>query len=113
MIEFKPNINDNIIIYNAFENSSATGRVTLCFSKTKSEIKFIEAVNSETAEGLIRSALTAAGNRNVYSCVYEPEEFRDVALRLGFTNNDGKLYGEIPFLLSGCCCCNQVKNVNN
>ncbi len=105
MIEFKPNINGNIVIYNAFENGSETGRVTLTFEKTKSELRFIEAHNDETAEGLIRSALTAAANRNVFSCIYEPDEFKNIAVRLGFAENNGKLYGEIPFLLGGCCGC--------
>ncbi len=109
MIEFKPDIKDNIVIYNAFENGKETGRITLVFEKTRSEIKFIEADNDETAEGLIRSALTAAANRNVFSCVYEPQEFKTIALNLGFADNNGKLYGEIPFLLSGCCGCQHNK----
>ncbi len=109
MIEFKPNIKDNIIIYNAFEDGRETGRITLTFEKTASKLKLIEACDDETAEGLIRSALTAAGNRNVFSCIYEPQAFASVALRLGFAENKGRLYGEIPFLLSGCCGCEHNK----
>lgn len=105
MIEFKPNIKDNIVIYNAFENGEETGRVLLTLDKTHSFLKTIEAIDDETAEGLIRSALNAAANRDGYSCVYEAEKFRNVASLLGFRNENGKLMGEIPFLLSGCCGC--------
>ena len=106
MIEFKPNINGEIVVYNAFENGEETGKVLLTLDKTHSCLKNIKAINDETAEGLIRSALHAAANRNAYTCVYEPDEFKSVALVLGFTEKDGKLTGEIPFLLTGCCGCN-------
>lgn len=110
MIEFKPDINDNIIEYISYENSARTGKVTLSIdTPTHSMLSYIEAVNDETAEGLIRSALTAAANRNVYSCNYTAGSFIDVAVRLGFTEKNGSLYGEIPFIISGCCGCNHNK----
>ena len=105
MIEFKPDINGDIIIYRAYECGEMTGRVTLTYKKTHADLKFIEANDDETAEGLIRSALSAAANRDAYTCFYEPSEFKSVALMLGFTEKDGKLWGEIPFLLTGCCGC--------
>lgn len=107
MIEFKPDINGDIIIYRAYENGEMTGRATLTYKKNHADLKFIEAKDDDTAEGLIRSTLSAAANRDAYTCCYEPQVFRNVALRLGFTEKDSKLCGEIPFLLSGCCGCNK------
>ena len=104
MIEFKPDICNNVVVYNAFEEGRHTGKVLLTVDKTKAVLHSIEAVDDETAEGLIRSALNAAANRDGYSCVYEPESFRNVAFVLGFRNENGKLIGEIPFLLTGSCC---------
>ncbi len=106
MIEFKPDIKDNLVIYKSYENEKNTGRVTLTLdSATHSTIHLIEADNEETAEGLIRSALTAAANRNRFVCYYLAEGFKNVAKCLGFTDKNGVLYGEIPFLISGCCNC--------
>lgn len=104
MIEFKPDIKDNIIVYNAFEEGKNTGKVFLTVDKTKAVLHSIQAIDYETAEGLMRSALNAAANRDGYSCVYQPEEFRNVATMLGFRNENGTLVGEIPFLLTGSCC---------
>lgn len=106
MIEFKPDINGTTINYSSYENDVNTGCVSLTLDTlTHSTLRSIEADNDETAEGLIRSALTAAGNRNIYSCNYLPSEFNNIAVRLGFSERNGVLYGEIPFLLSGCCSC--------
>ncbi len=106
MIEFKPDINDNTVIYRSFEDCKQTGSVTLTLdSSTHCSIREIEAINDETAEGLIRSALTAAANRNRFACNYIPSVFNAIARNLGFTDKEGVLYGEIPFLLSGCCGC--------
>lgn len=105
MVEFKPDIKDNIVIYNAFENGRQTGKATLTINKNRCYLNFIEAIDNETAEGLIRSALNAAANRDAYVCEYLADSFVSVATLLGFKGNDGKLYGEIPFLLSGCCGC--------
>ncbi len=110
MIEFKPQIKNNLIIYTSHENDKQTGRVTLTLdTATRSTLHLIEADNEETAEGLIRSALTAAGNRNSFACDYIADNYKDVAVRLGFAEKNGKLYGEIPFLLSGCCGCKHNK----
>ncbi len=110
MIEFKPEINDNQVVYRSFEDGKQTGCVTLIIdSPTHCSLRLIEAVNDETAEGLIRSALTAAANRNVFACKYIPSEFDVIARALGFSDKEGVLYGEIPFLLSGCCSCNHNK----
>ncbi|MBQ8026954.1 MAG: hypothetical protein IJ261_02435 [Clostridia bacterium] len=107
MIEFKPEIKDNIVVYRSYENGDQTGRVTLTLdTATHCTLRLIEASDPETAEGLIRSALTAAANRNSFACVYMSADFTDIAKNLGFTELNGSLYGEIPFLLSGCCGCN-------
>lgn len=110
MIEFKPDIKDNLVIYRSYENDEMTGRVTLTLdTATRSTLHLVEANNDETAEGLIRSALTAAANRNIFACDYKAESYKNIAVRLGFEDKNGSLYGEIPFLLSGCCGCNHNK----
>lgn len=110
MIEFKPEINDNQVVYHSYEEGRQTGAVTLIIdSPTHCSLRLIEAVNDETAEGLIRSALTAAANRNVFACKYMPSDFDKIARTLGFVEKEGVLYGEIPFLLSGCCGCQHNK----
>ena len=110
MIEFKPEINGKTVNYSSYENNENTGCVNLTLdSSTHSTLQAIKAINDETAEGLIRSALTAAANRNIFSCNYLSLEFAEVAIRLGFVERNGVLYGEIPFLLSGCCGCNHNK----
>ena len=110
MIEFKPDINGSTVNYISFENGVQTGSVTLSIdSPTHSSLLSIYTVNDETAEGLIRSALTAAANRNVFSVNYLPSVFVNIAMNLGFTKRNGVLYGEIPFLLSGCCGCGHNK----
>ena len=65
--------------------------------------------DAETQEGLIRSALNYAGNRNAYVAYYCAPQAQNVALLLGFIKQGDKLYGEIPFLLAGSCC----KDKNN
>ena len=60
--------------------------------------------DAETQEGLIRSALNYAGNRNAYVAYYCAPQAQNVALLLGFLKQGDKLYGEIPFLLAGSCC---------
>ena len=105
MIELKPEINGGLIIYHAFENGSATGRITLVLSDTSAAVKLLEAKDDETAEGLLRSALNAAANRGGYSCTFEPESFCSVAQTLGFMRSGTVLAGEIPFLLGGCGSC--------
>lgn len=110
MIEFNPYINENTVIYRSFENGAQTGCVLLTLdSSTHCSLRELEADNNETAEGLIRSALTAAANRNSYACNFLPDSFADVAKMLGFVAKDNLLYGEIPFLLAGCCGCKHNK----
>lgn len=60
--------------------------------------------DAETAEGLIRSALNYGGNRNVYIARYKASDSVDVAVMLGFTDENGILTGDIPTLLKGSCC---------
>ncbi|MBQ3498636.1 MAG: hypothetical protein IJA87_05870 [Clostridia bacterium] len=106
MIEFRPEISGNTVIYLSYEDSECTGKVILTLdSLTHSTLHSVTAVNEETAEGLIRSALTAAANRSVFSVNYSASDFIDIAVCLGFKERKGVLYGEIPFLLSGCCGC--------
>ncbi len=104
MIEFKPDIHGETVQYQAVENGKTVGRITLTFHKTAAAVKYVEALDDETAEGLIRSALNAAANRGAYTCVYEPDDFVSVAALLGFEEENGKRTGEIPFLLAGHCC---------
>ena len=60
--------------------------------------------DSLMVEGLIRAALTYAGNRNAYTASCTAEEFDGVLTLLGFVKTDGVYTGEIPELLQGTCC---------
>lgn len=68
MIEFKPDISGNIIRYTAVSGNDNIGSIVLELEGTRCRITEIRADGSLTAEGLIRSALNAAGRRNVFTC---------------------------------------------
>lgn len=73
------------------------GYYATILSITNSEDKLV-------VEGLIRSALNFAGNRNCYIAKCSIEEVSDVLTLLGFENNNVVYSGEIPELLKGSCC---------
>jgi len=66
----------------------------------------------EFGEGLIRSALNYAANRNAYMARCECENTESILKLMGFEKNkDGIYEGDIPTLLGGSCgggCCNFV-----
>ncbi len=103
MIEFRPDITDGEVSYAAFESGENVGSARLTFSGTRCELMSVGAEDEETAEGLIRACLNAAGNRGAYSCLYKADAFSGVARSLGFEDSPQGLYGEIPFVLAGCC----------
>ena len=88
------------------DNGNDCGRVVFYLDGYSMRIVSVEVPDSdpETQEGLIRSALNYAGNRNAYIAYYEAEQARSVASLLGFEKTKDKLSGEIPELLKGHCC---------
>lgn len=117
MLRFKPKTNDQLgekykddsdaLGYIAYDdNETDCGRVVFYIDGYSMRIACVDVPDGdeETQEGLIRSALNYAGNRNAYIAYYEAQEACKVALLLGFEKNRDKLCGEIPELLKGHCC---------
>lgn len=92
--------------YRAFLNDECVGG---CLVKVEGYNCFISKLNSsvddaELVEGLIRSALHFASNRNAYMAFCNENKYKSVLDLLGFEYNEGNYYGDIPTLLSGSCC---------
>ena len=117
MLRFKPKTNDQLgekykddsaaLGYIAYDdNGNNCGTAVFYLDGYSMRIVSVDVPDSdpETQEGLIRSALNYAGNRNAYIAYYEAEQARSVAFLLGFEKTKDKLSGEIPELLKGHCC---------
>jgi hypothetical protein len=87
-------------------DSSECGRCVFHLNDYSMNVDFVTADDDEIAEGLIRSALNYCANRGAYIAYYLAEQNKNVAAALGFSENNGKLNGEIPELLKGSCCKN-------
>lgn len=92
--------------YDLSQNGIECGKCVFRLNGYTMDVCFVEALNSdaETAEGLIRSALNYGANRGAYIAYYDAQNAVEVAKLLGFENENGRLYGEIPVLLQGSCC---------
>ncbi|MGN0570805.1 MAG: hypothetical protein ACI4K9_01340 [Candidatus Fimenecus sp.] len=92
--------------YVAEENGVSGGKCLVVTDGKSCEISALSVPNGDVllAEGLLRSALHFAGNRNAYTAFCRESAFRDTLLLLGFTEKDGVFVGEIPTLLLGSCC---------
>lgn len=92
--------------YVAEENGTACGNCMVAVDGQACEISALSVPNGDSllTEGLLRSALHFAGNRNAYTAVCRESAFRETLLLLGFTEKDGVFSGEIPTLLLGSCC---------
>ena len=91
--------------YDLSDNSKC-GECAFRLNGYSMDILYVEAYDNdaETLEGLIRSALNYGGNRNVYIANYMAADGNDVAVMLGFKDENGVLSGDIPTLLKGSCC---------
>ncbi|MGN0561957.1 MAG: hypothetical protein ACI4K6_04050 [Candidatus Fimenecus sp.] len=92
--------------YVAEENGAFCGKCMVAVDGQGCEISQLAVPNGDAllAEGLLRSALHFAGNRNAYTAVCRESAFRETLLLLGFAEHDGVFTGEIPTLLLGSCC---------
>lgn len=92
--------------YVAEENGVSSGKCMVTVDGQTCAISGLSVLNEDAllTEGLLRSALHFAGNRNAYTAVCREEKYRAVLLLLGFTEQDGVFTGEIPTLLLGSCC---------
>lgn len=91
--------------YDLTDNSKC-GECAFRLNGYSMEIIYVEAADNdaETIEGLIRSALNYGGNRSVYIANYKADAGINVAVLLGFEDENGVLTGDIPTLLKGSCC---------
>ena len=81
------------------------GKILVEINAYRCEIIAIETNGDEIMiEGLIRAALTYAGNRNAYIASCTAQEYDGVLTMLGFEKENGVYTGEIPELLQGTCC---------
>ncbi|MGN0520516.1 MAG: hypothetical protein ACI4LB_07215 [Candidatus Fimenecus sp.] len=92
--------------YVAEENGFSCGNCMVVIDGQSCEISSLSVPNGDAllTEGLLRSALHFAGNRNAYTAVCRESAFRDTLLLLGFAEKNGVFFGEIPTLLLGSCC---------
>lgn len=117
MLRFRPKTNEMLgapyesdekaLGYLAYDDEeNICGRVVFYLNGYDIEIIQVDAFDNdlETEEGLIRSALNYGANRSAYIACYSAPQAIEVAKMLGFEKKKDKLYGEIPFLLSGKCC---------
>ena len=107
MLTFKPTPLAAEMAYTAYDEQGAVcGQIVFALRGYTVEILSLQVADGdpETQEGLLRSALHYAGNRNAYVAVYLADTATDVAKNLGFAMQGDRLYGEIPELLQGRCC---------
>ena len=92
--------------YVAEENGAFCGKCMVAVDGQGCEISQLSVPNGDAllVEGLLRSALHFAGNRNAYTVVCRENDFRETLLLLGFAEQDSVFTGEIPTLLLGSCC---------
>ena len=91
--------------YIALENDLNKGSILFEIDGYYVEILSISSVDDKLLiEGLIRSALNFAGNRNAYIAKSKLTKNKDVLMLLDFKEENGTYTGEIPELLKGSCC---------
>ncbi len=92
--------------YKAYENGEYAGKCLVTIDGGKCFISDISTVMPDglLVEGLIRSALNFAANRNAYMAYSSQQEYKNVFTLLGFQLSGGVYEGDIPTLLLGSCC---------
>ncbi|MBP3938737.1 MAG: hypothetical protein IK955_04955 [Clostridia bacterium] len=92
--------------YDLSDNGKECGKCAFRLNGYSMEILSVDVYDNdtETIEGLIRSALNFGGNRNVYIAEFKSDKGVDVAVTLGFELEEGTYKGDIPSLLQGSCC---------
>lgn len=92
--------------YTAIENEDSVGSCLVRVDKYKCYVSNLSTCHDDPllTEGLIRSALNFAANRNAYMAYCSQQELKSVLDLLGFEYKDNIWQGDIPTLLQGSCC---------
>lgn len=89
--------------YVALQQEKLCGKCLFTVCGTVCRIRTLVCSDALLAEGLVRSALHFAANRNAYCAVCTVSGFDCVLQGMGFQKNENGYTGEIPFLLQGSC----------
>ena len=104
MIKFIPNENKDIIGFCALDDEKILGSCTFKIDGYFMTFTSVECDDDIIAEGLARSAMNYAANRNAYIAKISKDISSPAFIRLGFSGDD-MLSVEIPeALASGCTC---------
>lgn len=110
MIFFKSSLeNDKSVIFEALENEVSSGKCRLIIDGVKAEIVSINFDETKTYifEGLVKSAFNYACLKDCYMGYVSDIKFSDLLKKMGFKNNNGAYYNDIPAILQGNCCKNK------
>ena len=89
--------------YVAIQQEKLCGKCLFTVCDAVCRIQALVCSEELLAEGLVRSALHFAANRNAYCAECTALGFDRVLQRMGFQKNEIGYAGEIPFLLQGSC----------
>ncbi len=104
MIRFIPFEENGVIGFAAVEGENKSGVCTFSINGFYMTFDSVECSDDIVTEGLARSAMNYAANRNVYIAKISKELSSPAFIRLGFQGDD-VLSVEIPeALASGCTC---------
>ena len=105
---FPDRLFDEKLVYGGYVTEGSGeyfGKILIEINAYRSKIITVETNGDKLmVEGLIRAALTYAGNRNAYIASCTAQEYDGVLTMLGFEKENGVFTGEIPELLQGSCC---------
>lgn len=105
MLEFKPfDIDDKLHGYRAQENGEVIGECIFSVDGLYVEVFEVKSEDPLTAEGLVRSALNFAANRNAYMARADMNRLSSEPFKtLGFEEENGFYVSDIPSALTGSC----------
>ncbi len=104
MIKFIPYENEDVFGMRAFENDIELGYCTFSVNGFDMNFEEVDCNDDIITEGLARSAMNFAANRNAYIAKIKAEHVCPAFERLGFTKKSD-LSVEIPeALTTGCTC---------
>lgn len=105
MLEFKPfDIDGELHGYRAEENGVEIGNCIFSVGGLFADVLSVEADDPLTAEGLVRSALNFAANRNAYMARADVNRVSAEPFKtLGFEEENGFYVSDIPSALTGSC----------
>lgn len=106
MIRFVPCEKENSVEFTAYDSDALVGKAEFCIDGFNMNFISINCSDDVIIEGLARSAMNYAANRNAYIASVPKELFSSAFEKLGFSGNE-VLSVEIPeALMTGCSCKN-------